>query len=442
MILLLLFSVSSGLEEVNTTTWTDYSEAIVILYANWWYYFLSSHSSLALASLENALSHFSIPSFKLEASTRAEEFKIKGFPQIFYYKNGDYLKFISEKSEESLIHWIRRLTSPVILENSEEKTSLRVQKEMCEQFESCLIATGLHSDLLKDIYRMTELEIYSLPGSEGLTLYQDYGEAITNYSGPMVKGAIFEFIEAQMRPAVLPLQRQYLEQLFKAGSKAMILFRDRRTRYYDSEIKAVGSALKGKIDLLVADVTDPLGKQLQQLLKIPDKRLPVVRILISHGGSLNFTQYNLGDEITSSSLLLFYEKYQKSLLFPYTLSQDLPKKPTENRVHVVVYQTFESIIKDSAKNVLLMYYTPYCSYSKSLLPVLEQLAYDLRQVANLAIGKYDAYNNAVIEPIKGFPTLRLYVFGSDHVDYVGERTLELLKAFVLRNIVPEYAKEL
>ena len=95
------------------------------------------------------------------------------------------------------------------------------------------------------------------------------------------------------------------------------------------------------------------------------------------------------------------------------------------------------------KHVFVMFYSPFCSFSKESLPKIEQIAYDLRDVKNLIIAKIDCYNNEVNEDVRGFPTLRLYFAkGKDYVQFNGERTVSFIKKFILENIKPQYEIDL
>lgn len=249
-----------------------------------------------------------------------------------------------------------------------------------------------------------------------------------------------------MQPALIPLERPYLDKLFNSGGKAIVLIRDRRHRGLDYELQAIGDKLKGKMVLLVADISNPLGKQIQEILKIPDKSLPVLRIIECQGGSLNIVQYDLADTIFTENILNFYERWKSGMCKPHVLSQEKPKKSEENRVVNIVQQNFEEIVMDSKENFLVLFYAPWCDFSRSTLPVIEQLAYDMRNAVNLKIGKIDAYNNEVGKNIKGFPTIRMYVSTLDGeksvVEYAEERTITKLTNFIQKHIKLNYRTDL
>lgn len=396
-----------------------------------------------MAELEKALEGISVASYKLEASRRSEEFSIKGFPQIFFWSKGDMLKYEDERTEEKLKVWVSRKVSPEILHYTEEKTQLRVNEELCSKHEYCIIAQGIDEEVLKDISRRVDLPVYALQGNESLVFYKDYANSPYPYNYTITPQDVGEFVNFHITPALLPLETKYMDSLFNKGGSALILLRDRRHRNYDSALTSIGDELKGKLYLIIADVSQHIGRQIQLLLKVPDKSLPCVRIVVSKGGSLNITQYHMSDEVYYENIINFVSRWENGFVNPYVLTQDVPQKLSENRVLTIVGQTFDKIVYEEGRDILVIFYAPWCSYSKGLLPIIEQLAYEYRNYKNFAIGKIDGYYNYIDSSIRGFPTIRLYQASTkSYIQFQADRTLTLLRFFINSHITPIYKEDL
>jgi thioredoxin-like negative regulator of GroEL len=63
---------------------------------------------------------------------------------------------------------------------------------------------------------------------------------------------------------------------------------------------------------------------------------------------------------------------------------------------VVVGSTYEQIVNDPQKDVLVNYFAPWCGFSKKLEPIWEQLAWYFKYDPNLVIAKFDATQNDLI----------------------------------------------
>jgi len=116
------------------------------------------------------------------------------------------------------------------------------------------------------------------------------------------------------------------------------------------------------------------------------------------------------------------------------------EEPADNSgpVKVVVGTTFNSIVLDSSKDVLLEFYAPWCGHCKSLTPTYEKLGTAFAGSQTIVIAKIDATANDFDHPavhVQGFPTIMF--FAADNKDapvvYEGERDFESLKAFVEEN---------
>ena len=120
------------------------------------------------------------------------------------------------------------------------------------------------------------------------------------------------------------------------------------------------------------------------------------------------------------------EKYFKSDPIPET---------NDEPVKVVVAKQFDELVKDATKDVLVMYYAPWCGHCKKLKPVFDELAKEMAQHKDLVIAKFDATTNELDGlTIKGYPTLMFYPKDNKAgVKYEGGRTLEDFKVYLEKN---------
>jgi protein disulfide-isomerase-like protein len=96
----------------------------------------------------------------------------------------------------------------------------------------------------------------------------------------------------------------------------------------------------------------------------------------------------------------------------------------------VVGSTFNEIVMDESKDVLIEFYAPWCGHCKKLAPVYEKLAAKTAGNPYLVVAKMDATENDIPDSsfdVTGFPTIYLKPAGKPAALYEGERDL---KAFL------------
>ncbi|KAJ9438410.1 putative protein disulfide-isomerase A4, partial [Diplonema papillatum] len=117
------------------------------------------------------------------------------------------------------------------------------------------------------------------------------------------------------------------------------------------------------------------------------------------------------------------------------------EKPAPNaqpgEVQVVVGSTFNEIVMDTSKNVLIELYAPWCGHCKALEPKYKELAELLKDDKNIVIAKMDSTaNDATHKKYKasGFPTIMFATASKagkeEPLTYEGAREAEDMAAWV------------
>ncbi|KAG7488630.1 hypothetical protein MATL_G00036180 [Megalops atlanticus] len=113
------------------------------------------------------------------------------------------------------------------------------------------------------------------------------------------------------------------------------------------------------------------------------------------------------EEFDSDVLREFVMAFKKGKLKPIIKSQPIPKN-NKGAVKVVVGKTFEEIVMDTKKDVLIEFYAPWCGHCKKLEPEYLALGKKYKHEKNLVIAKMDATTNDVPHDsykVEGFPTI-------------------------------------
>lgn len=141
------------------------------------------------------------------------------------------------------------------------------------------------------------------------------------------------------------------------------------------------------------------------------------------------------EEFDSEVLRDFVMAFKKGKLMPIIKSQPIPKN-NKGPVKVVVGKTFDDIVMDTKKDVLIEFYAPWCGHCKKLDPEYTALGKKYKGEKNLVIAKMDTTVNDVPHDsfkVEGFPTIYLAPSNSKQSPIKfegGDRTMEGLSKFV------------
>lgn len=83
----------------------------------------------------------------------------------------------------------------------------------------------------------------------------------------------------------------------------------------------------------------------------------------SLGESGEVKKYNYEGEITADGLKQFYKGFSEKTLQPFYKSEEIPATNNEP-VKVVVAKSFNDIVLDETKDVLVEFYAPWCGHCK------------------------------------------------------------------------------
>jgi protein disulfide-isomerase A1 len=139
-------------------------------------------------------------------------------------------------------------------------------------------------------------------------------------------------------------------------------------------------------------------------------------------------------ELTAAGFAQFEESYFGGQLKPFLKTAEAVPDADGDNVKTVVGSNFAEKVMENPRDVLLMFYAPWCGHSKMLMVKLGELALRMKKHEDkLMIAMIDATANDVEHDkvdVEGFPSLKLFKGGAkdDPIDFMGEReTADMMK---------------
>ena len=268
-----------------------------------------------------------------------------------------------------------------------------------------------------------------------IVLYKSFDEGKVVYDGEFDAEAIEKFTKQAATPLIGEVGPETYADYMSAGIPLAYIFAETQEERDElsAAVKPIAEAHRGKINFATIDAK-AFGAHAGNLNLKTDK-FPAFAIQET---VLNQKfPFDQEKEITHDSIKAFVEDFAAGKIEPSIKSEPIPETQ-EGPVTVVVAKSYNDIVLDDTKDVLIEFYAPWCGHCKALAPKYEELAalYAKSEFKDkVVIAKVDATANDVPDEIQGFPTIKLYAAGAKDkpVEYSGARTVDDLIKFIAEN---------
>ena len=247
------------------------------------------------------------------------------------------------------------------------------------------------------------------------------------------KKKIIDFIQENALPKVMLFNDRSAQYIFQKKHPALILFEEKDSEdwnYYGNIMAQISDKIKGKIVIVMTDISEGISSRLADYVGIKEKDLPLVSILDTRK---DFKKYIMKGDINYDNILQFFQDWEQNKLKRALKSEKEPKN-NNDIVRVIVGKTFEKEVINNDKDVMLIFYAPWCNHCKEFMPKYEEAANKLKVNDKLIFAKIDGSANEVESiTISGFPTLFFFPGNKKSekpIQYNGKRTTEDIIEFI------------
>jgi protein disulfide-isomerase A1 len=173
-----------------------------------------------------------------------------------------------------------------------------------------------------------------------------------------------------------------------------------------------------------------IQQRLAEFVGVDASKAPTLRLLSPGEEMRKFVYSGDLEKLTVDAVKTFIEDFKADKLNAHLKSE---VEPTEQGpLTVLVGTSFNRVVMDTTKDVLVKFYAPWCGHCKTMAPAWEELANQVADIPDLVIAKLDATANEVAGlQIQGFPTIKFYPKDNKNgMAYEGDRDLKSFQNYL------------
>lgn len=407
----------------------DGNELVLVLgYAPWCQ--RSAELMPRFAEAATALKEMGSPvvTAKLDAeryTKAAKLLEIKGFPTILLFVNGSAMPYTGGFAGDEILIWVRKKTgSPLVRLSSVTTAEEFLKKHQIHVIGFFESYEGIEYDEFVKA-AATENEIQFVETNDvniAKVLYPDIRsnkpfigvvksepERYESFEEKIEEDNILNFIEANKFALVTSLTELNSARVYSSSIKLQVYFfaETDDSKSFLLLFQDIARKYKSKIMFIYVDSTEEsLAKPLLTLFGLEEKRL-LVTAFDNRIGS----KYLMDLDITTGNLEEFCSGLLQGTLSPFFKSEPIPNH--NEMIEKVVGRTFDSSILESAENVFLEVYTPWCIDCEATSKQIEKLAKHFRGQENLKFARIDASLNEHPKlQVENYPALLFFLAGN------------------------------
>ena len=351
----------------------------------------------------------------------AQTYKVNKYPTIilFIKGNNNIINYTGKFNKEELLDFVKQKSEPKF----KILTTDKELEEYTAKHEAIVVYFG-NNPQEKYEYTLAERKILDVPfalveskeliskytKSDSLvTIFKKFDE-LRNDLTEIKSEKIINFVENYSVPKITNFDTKTAPIVFTYHKPTLVVFADKNSEEFNQYkfiLYPIADKYLGKIKVMLTDANDGLAIKLAELMGVHDEDMPTVRII--EASDKIAKKYLMKGEINEKNILNFVENWENKKLKEYFKTEEIPEY-NDREVFILVGKSFKKEVLSNDKDVLVLFFAPWCKYCKEFYPKYEELARKIKdRNPNLLIAKMDVTENDVEGfPINNFPSVEFY----------------------------------
>lgn len=381
-----------------------------------------------------------------EETKLAEQYEVKGYPTIKFFKNGSPQEFQGGRTAADIVNWLKKKTGPPAsnvdsvdavkaLAEKDDVVIIGFFKDQESAGAKAFLEVASATDDLPFVITATD-EVFAeyKIENEGVVLLKKFDDGRNDLVEGLTAESIKDFINSYSMPTVIEFTQESAQKIFGGEVKNhLLLFISKGDEKFDASLtqyKAAATSFKGKVLFIYINIDDDDNQRILEFFGMKTADCPSYRYINLGEDMTKYKPEN--DEISTDVVTAFVQGVLDGKIKPHLMSEDVPEDWDATPVKTLVGKNFNEVARDETKDVLVEFYAPWCGHCKQLAPIWEELAEKFKDREDIVVAKMDSTANELEDvKVQSFPTLKFFPKGGAEMqDYSGERTLEALSKFL------------
>jgi len=387
----------------------------------------------------------------------AQRFKVQGFPTLKFFKGGADLEYNGGRTASEIVSWVQRKSGPAYtaITTVDEATAFKAKDTVTvfgffselegDAFDAFATMAGGMDDVPCAVTTSAEVRAaLEVEGTDNaVVLFKDFDEGVSKFDGDVTdSAAVSAFVGLERVALLTEFSPETAPKIFGGPIKTHVLIMaDSKGEGFEAAKASWTEAAKGYRGEALFIWVPPSEDRILSFFEVTEADLPtaVVVKMPEDSGMKKFPF--AGDANNGEELAAFVGTVVSGEVKPTLKSEEPEAADLEGPVAVIKGKSFDDIVLNNDKDVLVEFYAPWCGHCKALAPVYEELATKLSANEKLTIAKMDSTANEVEMEglnIRGFPTIFFFPATTDGspktpMEFEGSRDVEGFTAFLAKH---------